>query len=408
MALNQIRHIHPTPLVVSGLELRGGTISGGLIGDVQGNINATSGVSTFTVLSGVGTAGISSAYITTLNDGPLAGYRNRIINGDFKIDQRNVGAAQTISAGAALTYTCDRWWAHSTAVTIEGRQLIGIGSASPQLGRYVFSKFNQVTPTVVLFAQRIESHNVSDIAGQVATVSAEIAHSASLTDITGIGWTAFHPQYQPDTFGSIQNPTKVPFATGIIPVNSASNRYTATFPVSIGATMGIEIVFSATGISTSRASIGATSASGAASGAFGGGVISFANIQLERGPVATPFERRSTAHELILCQRYFEKTFAANIAPAQNVATFNGSITGTGSAANVTFGAQWWFKVEKFATPSVITYTPNAASATWSTNTTTPTLAGAIFGNSGIYLNGTTSVTAGNNYSIHAVAYSEL
>lgn len=408
MALNQIRHIHPTPLVVSGLELRGGVIAGALIGDVQGNVNATSGVSTFTVISGVGTAGISSAYITTLNDGPLAGYRNRVINGDFKIDQRNVGAAQTITAGAALTYTVDRWWAATGAVTIQGQQQIGIGSGVPTINRYVFSKFNQSTSTAVLFAQRIESHNTQDLAGNVATLSVEIAHSASLTDITGIGWTAFHPQYQPDTFGPLNQPSKTAFATGTIFATGSPNRYSATFPVAIGATMGIEIVFSAIGISTSRASIGATSVGGAASGQFGGGVLSFGSVQLEKGPVATPFERRNFAHELILCQRYFEKTFAQNIAPAQNVATFNGSITGTGSAANVTFGAQWWFKVEKFATPSVITYTPNAASATWSTNTTTPTLAGAIIGNSGLYLNGTTSVTAGNNYSVHAIAYSEL
>ncbi len=400
MALNQIRHIHPTPLVVSGLEIRGGNIAGSLTGDVTGNVNATSGVSTFTIISGVGTAGISSAYITTLNDGPLAGYRNRVINGDFRIDQRNVGAAQTISAGAALSYTVDRWWAHSTTVAIQGQQVLGIGSGAPLQNRYVFTKFNQVTPTVVLFGQRIESQNTHDLAGNTATISVELAHSASLTDGPGIAWTAFHPTYQPDTFGSIAAPTKVPFATGTIIAGPSNRRYSASFPVAIGATMGIEIVFSTTGISTNSVAIGAT--------APGGGTIAFGSIQLERGPVSTPFERRSYAHELMLCQRYFEKTFAQNIAPAQNTGTFAGSITGTGSAANVAFGAQWWFKVEKFATPSVVTYTPNAASATWSTNTTTPTLSGAIFGNSGIYLNGTTSVTAGNNYSFHAIAYSEL
>lgn len=405
MALNQIRHIHPTPLVVSGLEIRGGTISGGLIGDVQGNVNATTGVSTFRVISGVGTAGISSAYISTLNDGPLAGYRNRIINGDFRIDQRNVGAAQSISAGAALTYTVDRWFAYSAPVAIRGQQLTGIGSGAPVQNRYVFTGFNQATSTSVLFGQRIESQNTHDLAGQVATLSVDIAHSASLTDTTGIGWTAFHPNYQPDTFGPLNTPTKTAFATGTILVNGSNNRYSATFPVAIGATMGIEIIFSATGISTSGPGIAATSLPG---GAAGGGLISFGNVQLERGPVATPFERRNYTHELMLCQRYYEKTFAQNIAPAQNVNTFAGSITGTGSATNVTFGAQWWFKVEKFATPSVVTFTPNAASATWSTNTTTPTLAGAIFGNSGIYLNGTTAVTAGNNYSIHAIAFSEL
>ena len=164
--------------------------------------------------------------------------------------------------------------------------------------------------------------------------------------------------------------------------------------------MGIELVFSATGIGTNGPGIAASTG--------GGGLIAFGSVQLEKGPISTPFEKRSYAHELMLCQRYYEKTFAQNIAPAQNVNTFAGTITGTGSVTNVTFGAQWWFKVEKYATPSVVTFTPNAASATWSTSTTTPTLSGAIFGNSGIYLNGTTSVTAGNNYSIHAIAYSEI
>lgn len=39
----------------------------------------------------------------------LAGFRNKLINGGFKVDQRNVGAAQTIIGGASpLAYNCDR------------------------------------------------------------------------------------------------------------------------------------------------------------------------------------------------------------------------------------------------------------------------------------------------------------
>jgi hypothetical protein len=404
MAINQLRHLAPTPLVVSDIQVQGGTLRGQVQGNVAGDIYSV-GVSTITVLTGVGTAGISSAYISTLNDGPLAGSRNKLINGDFRIDQRNVGAAQSISVGAALSYTVDRWYAYSGTVAIQGQQVQVPGTFVQN--RYQFTKFNQVTSTAVLFAQRIESQNSFELAGNVATISLDAQHSASLTPLTAIGWTAYYPASIPDTFGSIATPTKVSFATGTITANNAINRYSTSFNVAMGCTMGLEIVFSTVGIATtSAATSGYVGAGSSTQG--GGGSITFGNVQIEKGPTATPFERRHYSHELLLCQRYFEKTFAQNIAPVQNSGTFNGSITGTGSVANVTFGAQWWFKSEKFATPSVVTYTPNAATATWSTNTTTPTLSGAIFGNSGIYLNGTTAVTAGNNYSIHAIASSEL
>ena len=407
MGLNRLSHLAPTPLIVSDIQVQGGTLKGQVIGNISGDINSV-GVSTITFLTGVGTAGISSAYITTLNDGPLAGSRNRIINGDFRIDQRNVGTAQSISAGVALSYTADRWYTYTSGVAIQGQQVQVPGTFVQN--RYQFSKFNQVTPTVVFFGQRIESQNVFDLAGNVATISLDAQHSATSTGApVAIGWTAYYPSSQPDTFGSIASPSRVSFATGTINVTNSVNRYSASFPVALGCTMGLEIVFSTTGISTLNPGVIPAGSVGAGmSAAFGGGTITFGNVQLEKGPVSTPFERRSYSHELLLCQRYFEKTFAQNIVPAQNTGTFAGSITGTGAATNTAFGAQWWFKAEKFATPSVVTYTPNAASATWSTNTTTPTLSGAIFGNSGIYLNGTTSVTAGNNYSIHAIAYSEL
>ncbi|WP_440030176.1 phage tail-collar fiber domain-containing protein [Chromobacterium amazonense] len=40
------------------------------------------------------------------------------------------------------------------------------------------------------------------------------------------------------------------------------------------------------------------------------GVFDIAQVQLEEGPVATPYERRSPGEELALCQRYFETGYA--------------------------------------------------------------------------------------------------
>ena len=48
---------------------------------------------------------------TSINSGPISGARNRIINGDMRIDQRNAGASVTPANG---TYTLDRWVIEAT------------------------------------------------------------------------------------------------------------------------------------------------------------------------------------------------------------------------------------------------------------------------------------------------------
>jgi hypothetical protein len=47
--------------------------------------------------------------VANLNGGPLAGTRNRIINGDMRIDQRNAGAPVTVNNSAEF-YATDRWF----------------------------------------------------------------------------------------------------------------------------------------------------------------------------------------------------------------------------------------------------------------------------------------------------------
>ena len=40
------------------------------------------------------------------------GFRNTLTNGSFQVDQRNSSASQTITSGAVLAYTADRWYAY--------------------------------------------------------------------------------------------------------------------------------------------------------------------------------------------------------------------------------------------------------------------------------------------------------
>ena len=214
---------------------------------------------------------------------------NRIINGAMTIDQRNSGAAQTITAAAALAYTADRWYAYSTGANVTGQRITG--SANNQ---YAYRFTGAASVTAIGFGQRIEAANSIDLAGSTATLGVDLANSV----LTSVTWTAYYATTA-DTFGTLASPTRTQIATGTFTVTSTLTRYSAQIFIPSAAITGIEIVFSV--------------------GAQTSGTWTIDNVQLEAGPLATPFERRMIGQELILCQRYF--------------ASINGAI-GAGSELN--------------------------------------------------------------------------
>ena len=78
---------------------------------IEGNVSADSGTfNTLTVVTSAsvgGTLNVGNGLTTTaINGGQLAGFRNRIINGSFAINQRVYSSGSTLSSG---TYGHDRW-----------------------------------------------------------------------------------------------------------------------------------------------------------------------------------------------------------------------------------------------------------------------------------------------------------
>jgi hypothetical protein len=200
---------------------------------------------------------------------------NRIINGAMAIDQRNAGASQTITAGAALAYTADRWYAYSTGANVTGQRITG--SANNQFA-YRFTGAASVT--AIGFGQRIEAANSIDLAGSTVTLGVDLANSV----LTSVTWTVYYATTS-DTFGTLASPTRTQISTGTFTVNSTLSRYNTQIFIPSAATTGIEIVFSV--------------------GAQTSGTWTIDNVQLEAGPLATPFERRLVGSELNLCYRYF-------------------------------------------------------------------------------------------------------
>lgn len=246
-------------------------------------------VSSLQASGGTGTAAI----LASINGGAISGTRNRIINGDMQIDQRNAGAAQTITAAAALAYSVDRWYAYCTGANVTGQRVQGA-----TVGQFRYQFTGAASVTAIGFGQRIEQLNSADLAGATATLSVDLANSV----LTSVTWTAYYANTA-DTFGTLASPTRTQIATGTFTVNSTVTRYSTQISVPAAATTGIEIVFTV--------------------GAQTSGTWTIGNVQLEAGSVATPFERRSYGQELALCQRYYETSGIFNI--------FSGNVTNVGS-----------------------------------------------------------------------------
>jgi hypothetical protein len=93
-----------------------------------------------------------------------------------------------------------------------------------------------------------------------------------------------------------------------------------------------------------------------------GATFYITGVQLEAGSVATPFERRDYGRELMMCQRYYTKTFNQGTAPAQNTGIFSGTLAAlTGSTAFVGNAVvNWRYPVTMRTPPTIGIFTPGA------------------------------------------------
>ena len=242
------------------------------------------------------------------------GFRNRILNGDCRIDQRNAGAA---TANTISGYTLDRW-AVSQSTTGKLIAQRNAGSVTPPAG---FSNYLGVTSQSAysvgsgdyyMIYQMIEGFNTADLAWGTAsaqTVTLSFWVRSSLTGTFG---------------GSLQNNATnrgYPFTYSI----SAANTWEQKTVTIAGDTTGTWETGNQTGIrvqfglgvgSTYSGTAGAWAAANliTATGATSvvgtnGATFYLTGVQLEAGTVASPFERRDYGRELIMCQRYFARVF---------------------------------------------------------------------------------------------------
>jgi hypothetical protein len=351
------------------------------------------------------------------NGGQLAGLRNKIINGNFNIWQRGFSfASQTPTASSATTVYADRWRVlgqGTTAVLTIAR------STDVPNNQTLYSNSIEVTtadPTVdasdyYYFYQPIEGFNIRDLYDRTFTLSFWVkspktgVHCVSFRAVSNS--PIYISEYTVNAADTWEFKT-ITVANGL-PGGTGSWSWDQGVGLRVGWVLQAGSTFSAGTINSWYSSAFDYATSNQVN-VFDtvGNTFKLANVQLEVGAVDTPFEYRTSGLEFTLCKRYFEKSFQYVLAPAQNVGATNGAAYATGQVNNQTFSTYINFSVAKRATPTIVTYAPDAATANWSTNTTTPTAATANLGQEAFAISGTTNVTAGNSYSIHWTANAEL
>jgi len=258
----------------------------------------------------IGATTASTGAFTSVNTPNTFGFKNRIINGDMRIDQRNAGAAVTPTAG---TYTLDRYFYQSSQASKATIQQ-NAGSVTPPTG---FTNYLGVTSTSAYSSgagdffrifQSIEGLNVADLAWGTASAKTVTLSFQVYSSLTG-------------TFGgSLQNSASnrsYPFTYSI----PTANTWTTISVTVAGDTSGTWLTTNGTGITvgfnlgtgttfsgTAGAWVGANylSATGATSVlATNGATFYITGVQLEKGSTATSFDMRPYGTELALCQRYY-------------------------------------------------------------------------------------------------------
>jgi hypothetical protein len=244
----------------------------------------------------------------------MAPFRNRFINGDMRIDQRNAGA----STGnlSATGYTVDRW-----KLTIAGGGTIAAQQVATVPAGTIFTNSLRLTvgtaDTSLTVAdkydlrQPIEGNNVYDFAfgtsvAATVTVSfwvqSSIAGTYALALQNGAGDRSYVTTYTIAAANTWQ----------FVSVTVAGDT-TGTWLKDNGAGLSVIWGLSQNGSSTQTATLNAWQASSATTTAgvvnwigTAGATFFLTGAQIERGTVASTFETRGYGAELGFCMRYFE------------------------------------------------------------------------------------------------------
>ena len=294
--------------------------------------------------------------------------RNRLINGQFSIDQRNAGV-DTVVASAA--YGPDRW-------KMLGEDNLGKLKAKDTTvggGRFNLALTCVTANNKYGVLQFIEGINCKDLRGKTVTLTANLSVSNTRLGNIKMGiieWTSTEdsPTSNPISTWNVEGTTPT-LAANFTFKNTPANLNVTTTPTaySVSATLGTTFTNLAVFIWNDDKSFTASD------------IVYITDVQLETGSLATPYEARLIGAELALCQRYYNKSYDTTTTPGTS--TYNGCYSGSGwyATAGVSWGgANFVFPVTMRAVPSLTTYSTDGTIGYFYTSTMNRIVVGTNIG----------------------------
>lgn len=335
--------------------------------------------------------------IASINSGPLAGYRNFLLNGCMRVNQR------ASTSNTDDTYAFDLW----NILTQTGAVTIG-AQANIENGWPHAMRITQAQASAQRFGcnRIMESQDCIGLRGQPVTLSARVRMSVSTTIRYAIlEWTGTADAVTSDSVSDWTSSTYTAsnFFIATTVTATGSTALTANTPatVSLSTTLGSSVnnvVMIFWTDSTQAQNV----------------TLDIGKVQFEYGSTATAFERRPFALELLACERYFWKTFPYATAPASNAGS-NGALAVPAFKNGVDNNRTdlIYYPAAMRATPTITFYNPGAAGSEVFDQSISASCSGTSVQNNsttGFWVNtlGNASTIVGNLLRLHATASADL
>lgn len=276
--------------------------------------------------------------------------QNPIINGDFRIAQRAALTSATAVTTSPTYLGPDRWLVDIGELTEAGtanRQPFTLGQQDVSGAEW----YMRLTKTTVLvsgggpgrLAQRIE--DVNTLAGK------DVVLGFNGLDELAVGTADVEVEFV-QHFGTGGSPSSdvvtTVAASQILNASWTRHTYTATLPSVSGKTLGtngddyLEVrIQLKTGL---------------------GGDIGITNVSLSEGSLDPGFVKRPFAEELLLCQRYFEKSYEEGVDVGANSSAGASRCIHQQTVNALVEGLEKRFATPKRATPTVTWYSTDGTS----------------------------------------------
>lgn len=217
------------------------------------------------------------------------GFRNVLINGDFKVWQR--GTSTAFTATASTSFLADRWSGYR-GVAGSTQSRVSSGLSGFQYALRMQRDSGNTSTNRIYIGQSFETSTIATFAGKrmalsfYARAGSNFSASSSLFRVMVFSGTGTECNVVHVAPTSITTDLDTTFT-----LTTSWQLFTVSYDVPSGVTQhGIQLDFTPVGTA------------GAAD------YVDITGVQLEQNNQPTPFEQRPIGVELALCQRYFHKT----------------------------------------------------------------------------------------------------